>query len=188
MKNIKALLVIAGFSAAAGLAGPASAQMSMSSAYIGASFGQSDLGDSCSTVAGFGVSCDDKDTAWKILGGYQFNRNFAAELGYTNLGEITLTGPGGTATVEVTAFELVGVGIFPIANQFSVYGKLGFARGEAETGGAAAGFSDSSTDLTYGIGVQYDFSQQLGVRAEWQRYDFDAAVDVMSIGVVFRFQ
>jgi len=181
MKNIKALLVIAGFSAAAGLAGPASAQMSdiMSSAYVGASFGTSDFGDTCSGFAG----CDDKDSAWKIFGGYQVNRTFAVELGYTNLGEASIPGGG----VELTAWELLGIAAIPVG-PVSLYGKLGFARGEAEGTGAFSGSSDSGTDLTYGIGVQYDFTKQLGIRGEWQRYDFDEAVDVMSIGVVFRFQ
>ena len=50
--------------------------------YAGASVGQSKLKDACSGIG----SCDDKDTAWRILGGYQINRNFAAELGYHDLG------------------------------------------------------------------------------------------------------
>jgi OmpA-OmpF porin, OOP family len=179
--KIKALLAIAGFSAAAGLAGPASAQMSniMSSAYIGASIGQSDLGDACGGLA----SCDDKDTAWKVFGGYQINRTFGVELGYANLGEITVPGAG----AEVTAIELLGIAAIPVG-PVSLYGKLGFARGKVKGTGALGGVSDTSTDLTYGIGVQYDFTKQLGIRGEWQRYDFDDAVDVMSIGVVFRFQ
>ncbi len=182
MKNIKALLVIAGFSAAAGLAGPASAQMGgniMSSAYIGASIGQSDLGDACGGLS----SCDDKDTAWKVFGGYQINRTFGVELGYTNLGEVSVPGAG----AEVTAWELLGIAAIPLG-PVSVYGKLGFARGEVKGTGALAGVSDTSTDLTYGIGVQYDFTKQIGIRGEWQRYDFDDKVDVLSIGVVFRFQ
>jgi OOP family OmpA-OmpF porin len=186
--NIKALLAIAGFSAAAGLAGPASAQMSstiFSSAYLGASIGRSDLGD-CG-VAGPGISCDEKDTAWKVFGGYQINRTWAVELGYTNLGEASASGPGGSATAKVTAFELLGIAAIPIG-PVSAYGKLGFARGKLKGGGLAAGISDTATDLTYGIGVQYDFTKQVGLRGEWQRYDFDEPVNVMSLGVVFRFQ
>ena len=44
-------------------------------------------------TTGPGVSCDSKDTAWKFFGGYQFNRNLAAELGYTDLGKIKRVGP-----------------------------------------------------------------------------------------------
>lgn len=186
MTTTKALFAIVGIAAAAGFAGTAAAQMpqvSMSSAYIGGSFGQSDLGDACSGIP----ACDDKDTAWRILGGYQFNRNFAAEIGYSQLGEAS-TPFGG---IEGTAWELVGIGALPLGNQFSIYGKLGFYRGELEGGGV----KESNTDLTYGAGVQYDFTKTLGVRGEWQRYPSmgggafgrEADVDVMSIGVVFRF-
>ena len=37
------------------------------------------------------------------------------------------------------------------------------------------------------IGVQYDASPRLGVRAGWQRYDTDEEVDLLSIGFLYRF-
>jgi OOP family OmpA-OmpF porin len=54
---------------------------------------------------------------------------------------------------------------------------------------------ETNTDLTYGIGAQYDINRQLGVRAEWQRYTNmgddatigESDVDVMSVGLVVRF-
>src|SRR3954447_17920663 len=82
----KALIGIAALGAAA-FSLPATAQMSMSSAYVGGGFGQSKF--KCPT----GLSCDDtKDTAFKLFGGYQFNRNIASEVGYTDLGKATGTG------------------------------------------------------------------------------------------------
>ena len=45
--------------------------------YIRGSLGQSEHSDQCSGGAA-GITCDDKDTAWKIFGGYQFNQYFAA--------------------------------------------------------------------------------------------------------------
>jgi opacity protein-like surface antigen len=135
--------------------------------YAGVTIGQSDLD---------GV--DETDTAFRVLGGYQINRMFAAELGYSMLFD-----KGGA---EVTAIELVGVGSWPLANQFSVYGKLGMYRGEVEfTGGG----SDSNTDLTYGIGLRYDFARNLGARLEWQSYtgDDNSDISVLSVGVVYKF-
>jgi OOP family OmpA-OmpF porin len=161
--------------------------------YAGLSFGQSSADVDCSGL----TTCDDSDTAWKILGGYRFNRNLAVEFGYTDLGEVSGSDGVDTVTVESTAFELVAVGTMPIADKFSVYGKIGLYRGEtdAEVVGPSAGSaSESNTDLTFGVGVQYDFTKNLGVRGEWQRYsdvgggDIEGAdVDVISIGVVFRF-
>ena len=179
MKSIKALLAIA----ALAFAGSAAAQVSLSSAYVGGTIGQAELKDACSGVAG----CDEKDTAWRILGGYQFNRHFAAELGYHNLGEASAPG----ATLEASAWELVAVGSYPIVNQLSVYGKLGVYRGELE--GPAA--EETNTDLTYGVGLQYDVLKNVGVRGEWQRYNKmgggdirETDVDVLSVGVIYRFQ
>ncbi len=179
MKQIKILLAIG----ALAVAGSAAAQQpNMSSFYLGGTIGQSEYKDGCSGVA----DCDEKDTAWRILGGYQFNRYFAAELGYHDLGEVSAPG----ASVEGTAWELVGIGSYPIVDKFSVYGKLGLYRGELEGGGV----EETNNDLTYGVGLQYDFLKNVGVRGEWQRYskmggDVDETdVDVLSIGVVYRFQ
>ena len=150
--------------------------------YAGITLGQSDAKD----VNCGGLSCDKKDTAFRILGGYQINRNFAAELGYHDLGKAKV----GTTDIKANAWELVGVGSYPIANQFSIYGKLGFFRGEAKAGGT----KETNTDLTYGAGVQYDFARNLGVRSEWQRYGklgggtlAKSDVDVLSVGVVWKF-
>src|SRR5262245_33699288 len=68
--------------------------------YIGATIGQSDFSDvDCS-----GASCDTKDTAFRVLGGYQINRNFAAEVGYHDLGKLTVTDAGATGDVKANVF------------------------------------------------------------------------------------
>jgi OOP family OmpA-OmpF porin len=165
--------------------------------YIGASVGQSTA--DCDT-SGTGLSCDDKDTAYKVFGGYKFNRNLAVEAGYTPLGEVTASGGGVNITAEATAWELVGVGMFPLGNNFSVYGKLGLYSGELEVSSNIGASGDkTTTDLTYGLGVQFDFTRNLGIRGEWQRYsgiktpstavtdEDDTDVDVLSIGVLWKF-
>ena len=138
------------------------AQGAMSGAYVGLDVGKSDFGD-------------EDDTGFKLFGGYQFHRNIAAEVGYSMLLD---KGP-----VEVTALEVVAVGSFPIANQLSLLGKLGLANVDVETPFG----SEDKTELTYGIGVQYDFNRNLGARVQWQRYDTDEAIDLFTIGVVYKF-
>jgi OOP family OmpA-OmpF porin len=195
MGKFKKGLAVLGAASAMLVAGPTLAQDV--GWYVGATLGQSEAGDTCSGVAGSGVSCDDKDTAWRILGGYQFNRNFAVELGYTDLGEVSASGPGGNVSVESTAFEVVAVGMMPIADKFSIYGKLGMYRAETDADVSVAGFSsasESNTDLTFGVGVRYDFARNLGVRAEYQKYSDvgggnigEDDVDVISVGVIWKF-
>ena len=172
--------------------------------YLGASIGQSQAKDTCDDSAGF--SCDDQDTAWKVFAGYQFNRHLAVEAGYTDLGEFGLSGVlGGVSvrgTIEVTAFELMGVGSFPVAERFSLYGKLGLYRAETEqtitgTFGPVTrtdSVSESNTDLTFAFGARFDITRNLGIRAEWQRYlDVGGGeigeddIDVLSLGVLWRF-
>ena len=136
--------------------------------YAGVHIGQADIDEA-----------NDSDTSFRILGGYQFDKTFAAELAYTDFG--TVQG------VKGNAIELVGVGAWPVADRFSVYGKLGFARGEFKAGGV----SDDSIELTYGIGVRYDFAPNMGARLEWQSYpdvgDGASDVSVISVGLVFKF-
>src|SRR5688572_18536438 len=54
--------------------------------YVGIGVGQAqfDLDDSGLSV----VSRDEKDTAFSIFGGFQFNQNWAAEIGYADFGKI----------------------------------------------------------------------------------------------------
>src|SRR2546430_13640819 len=80
--------------------------------YAGITLGQSEVKD----VDCAGASCDKKDTAFRILGGYQINRNFAAELGYHDLGKVTLSAPGVSANIKSNVWELVGIGAYPFAN------------------------------------------------------------------------
>ena len=101
--------------AAAALALPAAAQMSMSSGYVGGSLGQSKFKADCGPF-----SCDKNDTSFRLFGGYQFTRNIAAELGYTDLGKLKVSGFGLSGEVKATAWDLSGVFSWPFANQFAV--------------------------------------------------------------------
>ena len=125
---------------------------------------------------------NDEDTSIRMLGGYQFNKNIAIEFGYIDLGKVA----GGSATGK--ASDVVGVGSIPLADKFSVYGKLGFAWSEVK----GFGQNESGLELTYGLGASYDFSPTVAFRGEWQKYpdagDGATDIDVLSIGVIFRFK
>ncbi|TMH82921.1 MAG: hypothetical protein E6H47_13545 [Betaproteobacteria bacterium] len=62
-------------------------------------------------------------------------------------------------------------------------------------GFGSGSLKETNTDLTFGLGVQYDVSRELGVRGEWQRYKNiggdnvggKSDVDVLSIGGIWRF-
>jgi OmpA-OmpF porin, OOP family len=146
-----ALLVSAGASAQSGTTG---------GFYVGAEVGNADVGP-------------EDDTAIKILGGYQFHPNVAAEVSYGMLFD-----KGGA---EINSLEAVALGTFPVANQVSLLGKIGFAHLDADPG-------DRDTEITWGLGVQYDVNRNLGLRAQWQRYETDPdEVTLLSVGLVYRF-
>ena len=146
--------------------------------YIGAGLGGADVRDFCSQVSG---ACDKKDGTWNVFAGYQVNRYFAVEAGYSDFGSAStsgITGGGAGVTIreKTKAFELVAVGMLPIGQHFSVYGKVGGYRYDSD-GSASGAFSttasDKGTELTFGVGAQYDFDGRIAVRAEAQRY-YDA--------------
>jgi OOP family OmpA-OmpF porin len=196
---MKSVVAAVGLSAAL-VALPAAAQLNLSPLYAGVGVGQSKAKDFCSG-GGFDT-CDDKDTAWKVFGGYQFTPNFAAEIGYSNLGKFGATFAGLTDDAKVTAWEFSALGAWPIMPRFSVFGRLGVYRATVkETTNFAGNFEHDNNDWTFGLGLQYDITRNLGVRGEWQRYRkigggdvaFGAAVgeksdlDVLGISALWRF-
>ena len=203
MKNVRFLA--AGLLAASALAfSPVSQAQMTGQWYAGVGIGQSKANDACSDVASAGVtSCDDSDTAARIFGGYRINKNFAAEVGYADLGKAKASGVvlGLPASAEwkATAWDFTAVGILPVNQQFSVFGKLGITAWSVDLNVNVSGLpgseSASGNDMTYGVGLQYDFSNQFGLRAEWQQYSSlgddnttgQGDVDVMSVSALVRF-
>jgi OmpA-OmpF porin, OOP family len=87
MNKIDAALAILAIATISAFSAPAVAQDK--GLYLGGSLGQSKVSLDCTGAS----SCDDKDTSWKIFAGYQVNRNFAIEVGYSNLGRPRPTSP-----------------------------------------------------------------------------------------------
>jgi len=166
-------------------------------------------------LAGLGYTTasdvDDTDTGWKLFGGYEFTENWAIEGAYVDLGDVTSDtvvndGPDDwtprdfvkAATNEhpysVDGFTLAGKGTWPINDQFSIFGKLGVFVWEADIDvdcrgcGASNSDDESGTDWTGGVGASYDFSNNIGVRIEYERYATDRDdVDLFSGSLLYRF-
>ena len=184
---------------------PAAAQTAMSGFYVGGGFGQSKAKDWC---GGDGFdSCDDKDKAWKIFGGYQITRNIAAEIGYSRLGKFTASFTDAvlgrlTDEAKVAAWEASALLGAPLVDRLGIFGRLGVYRGTVkETTDFAGDFSHDNTNFTFGLGLSYDIIPQLAVRGEWQRYyqvgggetalgagvGQKSDVDVLGISALWRF-
>lgn len=190
--------------------GATSAQAADTGFYIGGSFGQSQISDFSgsdldSELATLGITSttttDDSDSGWKVFAGYKIMKNLAVEGSYTNLGEATartvVTTPlAGTfnTTLEFESWSISAVGILPLNDQFSLFARLGlnvWSLDGSTTGtgsGSAVTTGDDGADVVYGLGASYNFSQNLSLRGEWERYDFDGSdVDLLSVGLAWAF-
>jgi len=152
------------------------------------------------------TSQDDRDFGYKIFGGYQFNRNFAVEGGYYNLGDFgfrSATIPVGTLSgqIEIRGLNLDALGILPISESFSAFGRVGLNYAEANdsfSGTGAVNVTNANpnkreTNYKFGAGLQWDLTESLAMRLEAERYRINDAVgnkgdiDLMSAGLVYRF-
>ena len=188
MKN----LALAALTAASLLASAAQAQP-----YLGLSLGQSKLDESITEGLITSGTVDSKDTAFKLFGGYQFHRHVAIELAYVNLGEASYSGdflgtPVTGGSVKASGFNVAGVGILPLTEEFSLFAKLGLFAWEAKasdtTGGVPFSATADGADVSFGLGASYAFTRQFSVRAEWERFKLESAdADLISVGVLYRF-
>jgi len=183
--------------------------------YIGANLGQSqakiDEEKITRGLLGGGLTATSIDTherglGYKLFGGYAFNKYFALEGGYFDLGRFKFsatTVPLGTldGNIKIRGMNLDAVGTLPLTEKFSALGRIGVTRAQARdrfTGtGAITVLAPNprkyDTNYKFGLGVQYTFTKAVGMRAEAERYRINDAVghrgdiDLVSLGVVYRF-
>jgi OmpA-OmpF porin, OOP family len=156
----------------------------------------------------FTTSIDDRnrDTGYKLFGGYQLNNNFGLEGGYFDLGKFGFnanTLPAGTldGNIKIQGLNLDLVGTVPLGEKFSAFGRAGLIYAESKDTFAGTGAinvlnpnpSKNAVNYKFGLGLQYALNASLGLRVEAERYRIDDAVgnkgdiDLFSIGLVYRF-
>jgi OOP family OmpA-OmpF porin len=138
------------------------------------------IGDFGVDVGGF----DGSDTGFKVFGGYRFIDYLAAELEYIDGGTVE----DGGLELDVSGFNLSGVGILPIGEKFNLFAKLGMIFWDADLGGFERG-SDSGEDFSWGIGAGFSFTDQFGMRIEYQGFEIEDTdtVDMISLGASWQF-
>ena len=191
------------------------AQYSDSYYYLGGGLGKArvEINDERVTRPLFGsgltatnINRNNHDTAYKLFGGYQFNRNFALEAGYFNLGTFGFSATTATlgafsGQVKVQGFNLDLIGTLPLTERFSVFARAGAQA--AKTGDTYSGNrpvssfnpSPSKREVNYkaGLGLQFEVNPSFLVRAEAERYRVSDTVgkkgnaDMVSVSLVFPF-
>jgi opacity protein-like surface antigen len=156
---------------------------SWAGAYVGASLGQSDA-----SSAGYGSD----ETSWKIVGGYTFMKFVGVEGSYRNMGSTDQTVGTTNIGVDVSSVDVWGVGILPLGRTVELFAKAGYAFIDVEASvsdpqfGSVSG-SDSENELGYGAGINFKVGSKIAVRAEYEAFNTEESVDMVSMGAVFRF-
>jgi OOP family OmpA-OmpF porin len=152
------------------------------------------------------ITRDDKDTAYRLFLGYQFNRNIGLEASYFHLGSTGFqanTTPAGqlNGRLAVQGGGLDLVGTLPLGEQFAFLARVGGQYAKTRdhfTGTGAVVVSNpnpSSRQFNYkaGVGLQYAFNPNFLMRLEAEQYKVRDAMDgherirVYSLSAVFPF-
>lgn len=173
-----------------------------SGGYIGIQGGWSNThwGDETLGI-GIDSSTDTTGIAGRAYLGYQFNPNFATELGF--LWPSNATNKLDSTGFKVTAKEQIGdlalKGILPLANNFFAYGKVGAAFLHATVSGNATGLGIVSRDIQnevyplIGVGIGYYVTPNIPIDISYMRIqsvtgnDNIPSVDFYAAGIAYVF-
>ena len=155
------------------------------------------------------ASLDDRRTTWRLHGGWSLNRYLAAEVGYSDLGEVSTQYDGSLPVLAVDGFlaaaadlhprtangfdlSLVGRYPLPFAQKLSVHARAGLFRWDAERrvsasdGRSAVRYEDGAS-LLLGGGFGYAVTRKVDVSAEWTRHALGSEhVQALGLGVRYR--
>lgn len=198
---------------AAGLLCSASAYATASDGfYLGLQLGEADANYSNSSSGlndfyGYsslpGASVDNQEFAGRAYLGYQFNKFFATELGYSYLGNYEFNNifaiSGASAELRQQAGDLTAKVMLPVTKQFNVFalGGLAYVYASPNNISSTAGFlgvqdgsGEGAFTATYGLGAGYDFNDHWGLDATWRRFNSSGDIentDLFTLGAAFHF-
>lgn len=137
--------------------------------YIGFNAGRSDIPGA------------DKGDAYSLYTGGMWGQNLGLELGLNDFGS--------SQGRKAYGFNLSAVGRVPLTPAFSLFGKLGGLYSRSESAG---GVKDSGWGETYGVGVDFNFTQNLTAVLQYDRSRVDFAgdkdhINVTTVGLKYRY-
>ncbi len=146
--------------------------------YAGASIGQFGVDEN-----GFSES----DTSFKLFGGWMFNQFIGGDLEYIDGGTVR----DGDFGIDSTGFNVSIKGNWPVTEQFDVFAKVGYYFWDADidvTGNSGQESNESGSDVSWGIGAGLNFTENLGLVAEYQWFTVEEADSTLwSGGIVWKF-
>jgi OOP family OmpA-OmpF porin len=124
-------------------------------------------------------------TGYNLDAGYNFNKYFALEGGYFNMGSATVDGialPPASGQfhldLKLNGWEVNGVGTLPLTENWGLFASGGLVAASVKSdfsvfgpgGSTAQSESANNTTFDYGVGVRYDTGAHWGLRAGFKQY------------------
>lgn len=156
--------------------------------YLAGSLGAASLDDNFD-----GFSINTNSTAFRLLGGWQFNPYFSIEGGYHNFGQFeqrfSNIGMPINIGIKADGFTLGLTGTIPMGEKFGLFGRAGsfFWDGDAEINNVSQARPED-TNFYFGAGGRYRFTEHTSLLLDWSLYQLDdTQSDVLSLGVIVDF-
>jgi len=169
-KKLTTSAMVLGLALSGAMAG-AHAQATRPGAYAGIGAGQSEAWDyNCDPLP----NCKKKGTAFRVFGGWQFNRILGVEASLADLGKVSSSSSTFDQSIKFAAGDVMLFAQWPLLENLSLYGKVGgyYGKVEADTtnAGVSTQVSESKGNATYAGGIQWFITPGIAVRGEGQRY------------------
>ena len=144
-------------------------------------------------------SLDNDGFAARGYFGYDFTKNWAAELGYAYLPtvkfkKVAFNSATGNMDFDQYAIDLLVKGTIPFANGFALFGKVGPAWLHRDDPTKTIGGSRIKRNLTNGkvipvagVGLAYHFNSQVSTDISYLRYFNNEATDLVTLGLAYKF-
>lgn len=193
-------------------AAPVAASVNDSGIYLGlnAGYGLTHLNDLAnSSIEGVNTTGVHKDNGLvgRVFAGYDINRYFAVEGGYSyffnkaNLDFVTTTQghhnriktvSGNSGDIKTMAFDLMGKIKAPVCDSFDLYAKLGGSYLMSRIDGLG---NNNNFNLAYGAGADYSITPDVIVSLDWLRLNGSAKLngnyqpnaDLLMVGLRYKF-
>ncbi len=137
---------------------------------LGLDYGRTEAKKYCDHI----TNCHNSDKGPKIEVGYDFNKNWGVELGYTSFGTLFDSNDNSLSLSQKSnAITISVLGSIPINDWFGVYGRVGYARYDTNNSGSVDGVAvkdESGNTPMWGAGAKFTINEQFALRLEYQNY------------------
>ena len=145
---------------------------------------------------------DEAEPSMRFIGGYQATSWLALEVGYQDGMDVGIdnlfsgsrlwSSESSNLYADSSAFILSGVSEILVTDSVSLTMRGGVMNWDLDTSSLQfdeeLDYSRNGTDLFYSLGASYAFTQNFGLRAEWERFEMnDEDIDFLSTELNYSF-